>query len=367
VEADVALLDRVSALSLIAAGTDLAGLCMLTGVLAVSAWYCLSPPPTLRHAAPSAAQRHGILLALCGLAAPLLLFASLAGALALAQQAGAGMALPPSHPARLLVWGLYAAIGLAQLFALQRLAYWPAPRLHRLLPLTASALLLLPLATGVALLALEHRFLAPGSMPRMAVVAAAGAAVSGILLWLPVQLRSCVSVDAGPARTEPVMASAEPAATPQPAIDSAAADSNAARSAAQEMERRLQEISAMLEQEQTAAEQKQRAQDEILYASAMRQQVNSQKFLFESGLPCNLAMLANGLIILDLPLDIHDHVRGDTLLHAAVREGNVALVRQLLDHGVSVSAPNWAGLSARAGVQDAEIQALLDAAETTAR
>jgi ankyrin repeat protein len=60
-------------------------------------------------------------------------------------------------------------------------------------------------------------------------------------------------------------------------------------------------------------------------------------------------------------------VRGDTLLHAAVRDGDVALVRQLLDHGISVAAPNWAGLSARAGAQDAEIQALLDAAETATR
>jgi hypothetical protein len=361
----VAALAWTSAPSLIVAGTDLAGLCMLTGVLAVSAWYCLSPPPVLRHAAPSAGQRHGILLALCALAAPLLLFASLAGALALAQQAGT--ALPASHPARLLVWGLYAAIGLAQLFALQRLAYWPAPRMRRLMPLIASALLLLPLATGVALLALEHRFLAPGSMPGMAIAAAAGAAVSGILLWLPVQWRSCIPADARASRTEPVMASAETAAVPQPTMDGAAEQGKAARSAAQEMESRLQEIAAMLEQEKSAPAQKQRAREEILYASAMRQQVNSQKFLFESGLPCNLAMLVNGLIILDMPLDMHDHVRGDTLLHAAVRDGDVALVRQLLDHGVSVSAPNWAGLSARAGAHNAEIKALLDAAETTAR
>jgi hypothetical protein len=149
--------------------------------------------------------------------------------------------------------------------------------------------------------------------------------------------------------------------------EGAAKEGQAAPSAAQEMESRLQEIAAMLEQEKSAAEQQQRAKDEILYASAMRQQVNSQKFLFESGLPCNLAMLVNGLIILDLPLDMHDHVRGDTLLHAAVRNGDIPLVRQLLDHGVSVSAPNWAGLSARAGAQNAEIEALLDAAETTAR
>lgn len=338
---------------------------MLTGVLAVSAWYCLSPPPVLRHTAPSAGQQHGILLALCALVAPLLLFASLAGALALAQQAG--MALPASHPAVLLTWGLYAAIGLAQLFALQRLAYWPAPRLRRLMPLAASAMLLLPLATGVALLALEHRFLAPGSMPTVAIAVTAGASVSGILLWLPVQWRSCLPADAGAGRTEPVMVSAGTAAAPQAAMNDPAEQGKPTRSAAEEMESRLQEIAALLEQEKSADEQKERAQDEILYASAMRQQVNSQKFLFESGLPCNLAMLVNGLIILDLPLDMHDHVRGDTLLHAAVRDGDIALVRQLLDHGVSVSAPNWAGLSARAGAQDAEIQALLDAAETTAR
>jgi hypothetical protein len=362
----VAALAWASAPSLIIAGSDLAGLCMLTGLLAVSAWYCLSPPPVLRHTPPSAGQRHGILLALCALAAPLLLFACLAGALALAQQAGTP--LPAAHPARLLVWALYAAIGLAQLFALQRLAYWPAPRLRRLMPLAASALLLLPLATGVALLALEHRFLASGSMPGTAIAAAAGAAVSGILLWLPVQWSSSIAADTGSGRTEPVLASADTAAILQPAMDDGVEEEGkAARSAAQEMESRLQEIAAMLEHEKSAAEQQQRAKDEIQYASAMRQQVNSQKFLFESGLPCNLAMLVNGLIILDLPLDLHDHVRGDTLLHAAVRDGDAALVRQLLDHGVSVSAPNWAGLSARAGAQDAEIQALLDAAETTDR
>lgn len=362
----MAAFDWAAAPSLIVAGTDLAGLCMLTGVVAASAWYCLSPPPVLRHTAPSAGQRHGILLALCALTAPLLLFACLAGALALAQEAGTP--LPASHPARLLVWGLYGAIGVAQLFALQRLAYWPAPRLRRLMPLAASSLLLLPLATAMALLALEHRFLLPGSMPRMAIAAAAGAAVSGILLWLPAQWRSCIVAHAGTGRTEPAMACAETTVVPQPTMEEGAAkEGKAARSAAQEMESRLQEIAAMLEQEKSADEQKQRAQDEILYASAMRQQVNSQKFLFESGLPCNLAMLVNGLIILDLPLDMHDHVRGDTLLHAAVRDGDIALVRQLLDHGVSVCAPNWAGLSARAGAQNAEVQALLDAAETTAR
>ncbi|HEX8883116.1 MAG TPA: hypothetical protein VF797_01345, partial [Noviherbaspirillum sp.] len=202
----------------------------------------------------------------------------------------------------------------------------------------------------------------------IAIAAAAGASVSGIVLWLPVQWRSCIASDAGSERTEPVLACAETGATPQPAMEDGAAPANrAARSPAQEMESRLEEIAAMLEQEKSAAEQQQRAQDEIQYASAMRQQVNSQKFLFESGLPCNLAMLVNGLIILDLPLDVHDHVRGDTLLHAAVRDNDVALVRQLLDHGINVSAPNWAGLSARAGAQNPEIQALLDAAETTAR
>lgn len=362
----MAAFDWALAPSLIVAGTDLAGLCMLTGVLAASAWYCLSPPPMLRHTVPSAGQRHGILLALCALTASLLLFACLAGALGLAQQAGTP--LPASHPARLLVWGVYGAIGLAQLFALQRLAYWPAPQLRRLMPLAASSLLLLPLATALALMAVQHRFLLPGSVPGMVIAAAAVAAAGGILLWLPVQWRSCIAADAGTGRTEPAMAYTETTAVSQPTLDEGAArDGQAARSAAQEMESRLQEIAAMLEQEKSAAEQQQRAQDEILYASAMRQQVNSQKFLFESGLPCNLAMLVNGLIILDLPLDMHDHVRGDTLLHAAVRDGDIALVRQLLDHGVSVAAPNWAGLSARSGAQNAEIEALLDAAETTAR
>lgn len=357
-------IDWASLPSLIVAGSDLAGLCMLTALLVASAWCCLSPPPTLRHLAPSAGQQHGILLALCALTAPLLMFASLAGGLALTQQAGTAAA--PSHPAPLLVWCLYAAIGLAQLFALQRLAYWPAPIMRRLLPLAASALLLLPLATALALMALAHRYLALDSMPHIAIAVAAGAAVSGILLWLPVQWLSCVPADAALARSEPVMAPAEPAAA-QAAMEPTAAATSAARSSAEEMEARLREIAALLEQEQHADEQQQRAKDEIQYASAMRQQVNSQKFLFESGLPCNLAMLVNGLILLDLPLDIHDHVRGDTLLHAAVREGDAALVRHLLDHGASISAVNWAGLNARAGTQDAAMQALLDAAETTER
>jgi ankyrin repeat protein len=133
------------------------------------------------------------------------------------------------------------------------------------------------------------------------------------------------------------------------------------------MEIRAKEISDLLEQERRAGEQEQRRQDELLQASTMQQQVNAQKFLFESGLPCNLPMLVNGLIILELPLDLRDHVRGDTLLHAAVREGDSDLVRQLLEHGASSSATNWAGLTARASTQEPALQALLDASAAPAK
>lgn len=332
--------------SAIASGMDWAGWCALTLLLAVSAWTCLAPRP----GASSAGQRQYLWLAFCALCAPLLMCASLASAYGLMQQAGQ----PLPEAARLWPWSLLAALGLAQLFALQRLAFWPLPQRRRLLPLAVSALALLPLATGLALLALEHRFMPPGSMPRIPIAASAGAAVSGILLWLPAQWLACRStVDAG-LGSKPMLAQvAEPVRT------------GVGLSPAQEMESRLQEVSALLEQEKSATEDALRSQDEMLYAAAMRQQVHSQKFLFESGLPCNLAMLVNGLIILDLPLDIHDHVRGDTLLHVAVREGDAALVRQLLDNGISAAALNWAGESARAGVQDASIAALLEAAETS--
>lgn len=92
----------------------------------------------------------------------------------------------------------------------------------------------------------------------------------------------------------------------------------------------------------------------------MQQRVNEQKFLFESGLPCKLGMLVNGLIILDQPLDLRDHVRGDSLLHAPLREGNNSLAQKLVENGVDVGAVNWAGFSAHPCTQDAAVLELLD-------
>ena len=96
--------------------------------------------------------------------------------------------------------------------------------------------------------------------------------------------------------------------------------------------------------------------------SSIQQQVHEQKFLFESGLPCNLGMLVNGLIILDQPLDLRDHVRGDSLLHAAVRDGRLLLAQQLIDNGAPLDAVNWAGVAPRACSQDPAMLELLDAA-----
>lgn len=338
-------------------GIDPAGILILTGLLTVSAWTCLSASPAFRQAAVSAGQLHKIYLLCCALSAPLLMF----GALSLVLLADP--ALQASHAVRGLVWLLYTAAGLQQLFALQRLAFWPAPQVQRLLPLIASALGLLPAAMWLALLALEQHFFAPGSLPRMAIGAAAGAAVSGLVLWLPVQLLGCARLGrTAVRRTRPVVPSMMRQA-PVTAQQSACA----APSAALEMEIRLQELSELLEQEKRSREQEQLRQDELLQVSIIQQQVNAQKFLFESGLTCNLAMLVNGLIILELPLDLRDHVRGDTLLHAAVRERDPALVRQLLEQGANMSLANWAGETVRASTQEPAIQALLNAFAATVK
>jgi hypothetical protein len=132
------------------------------------------------------------------------------------------------------------------------------------------------------------------------------------------------------------------------------------------MERQLEELSALLEQEKRAAEQASQREllekDEALHGSTIQQQVREQKFLFESGLPCNLGMLVNGLVILDQPLDLRDHVRGDSLLHAVVRDGRLLLAQQLIDNGAQLSAVNWAGVTPRACTQDPAMTELLDAA-----
>ena len=99
---------------------------------------------------------------------------------------------------------------------------------------------------------------------------------------------------------------------------------------------------------------------EVMQASTMPQRVNEQKCLFESGLPCNHGMLVNGLIILDQPLDLRDHLRGDSRLHAALRECNNSLAQTLVENGVDVGAVNWAGVSAHPCTQDAAMLELLD-------
>jgi hypothetical protein len=131
------------------------------------------------------------------------------------------------------------------------------------------------------------------------------------------------------------------------------------------MERRLDELSALLEQEKHEAELASQREllekDAALHEPTIQQQVHEQKFLFESGLPCNLGMLVNGLIILNQPLDLRDHVRGDSLLHAAVRNGKHLLAQHLIDNGAPLAAVNWAGLTPRACAQDPTMLELLDA------
>ena len=346
--------------TLLLTGADLNGLCMLTALLAVSAWTCLRPQTARRQAMPSAGQSFGFYLLLCAIAAPLLMFASLAYGLGLLQTAQPLLSASAQwRPYRAMIWLLYGVIGLQQLFALQRLGFWPAPRGRRLMPLASTGLVLLPLATAAGLLALNRFVFRQDGLPHAFIVAAALAAVSGILLWLPAQIMASGSEPER--KAEPALAVMADAGPPlQPAAHSAQLSST------EEMERRLTELSALLEQERRAAEQaSQRAmleEDEAQHGLTIQQQVHEQKFLFESGLPCNLGTLVNGLIILDQPLDLRDHVRGDSLLHAVVRDGKQLLAQQLIDNGAALSAVNWAGVTPRACTQDPAMLALLDAA-----
>lgn len=348
-------------------GADLTGLGLLTALLALSAWTCLRPQPVLRQARPSAGQTFGFYLLLCAIAAPLLMFASLASGLSLLQKAQPLLAASPQwQPYRTMLWVLYGVLGLQQLFALQRLGFWPAPTARRVMPLASTALVLLPLAMSMGLLALHRLYFRQDGMPHALVAAAALASISGILLWLPAQL---MAARTGPAqRAEPTSGAAPEAGHAAPAAmpESGAGGHGGRPASARELERQFNELSALLEQEKREAEQASQRelleQDEALQESAIQQQVHEQKFLFESGLPCNLGMLVNGLIILEQALDLHDHVRGDSLLHAVVRDGKHLLAQQLIDNGAPLAAVNWAGLAPRACTQDTAMLELLDAA-----
>jgi len=348
-------------------GADLTGLCLLTALLAVSAWTCLRPPPVPSQSRPAAAQTFGFYLLLCAIAAPLLMFASLASGLGQLQKAQPLLAAS-SHwqPYRAMLWVLYGVIGLQQLFALQRLGFWPAPRMPRMMPLTTTALVLLPLATALGLLALDRFYFRQEGMPHGMVATAAIASISGILLWLPAQMMA--SRTQASHRTEPGLAAAMHAGhetdVAMPVADPGARDTTL--NSAQEMERQFNELSALLEQERQEAELASQREllekEEALHGSTIQQQVQEQKFLFESGLPCNLGMLVNGLVILDQAMDLRDHVRGDSLLHAAVRDAQYLLAQSLIENGAPLDAVNWAGLTPRACTQDPAMLELLDAA-----
>jgi hypothetical protein len=343
-------------------GVDLTGLCLLTALLAISSWACLRPRPAARGERPAAGQAYGFYLLLCAIAAPLLMFASIAAALGMLQKAQPLLAgLAEWKPYRTMLWMLYGVVGLQQLFALHGLGFWPASSARRRMPLASTALVLLPLAMASGLLALERLYLGHAGMPQGLVAAAALASVSGILLWLPAQ--SIASRTETGRRAEPALAAESRAGSDM----KPAADGNGKRlGSAEEMERHMNELSALLEQEQREAEQlsqrKLLQQEQALNESTIQQQVQEQKFLFESGLPCNLGMLVNGLIILDQPLDLRDHVRGDSLLHAVVRDGKHLLAQHLIENGAPPAAVNWAGLTPRACSHDPAMLELLDAA-----
>ncbi len=360
-------------IALLRNGADLTGLCLLTALLAISAWTCLRPQPVPRQSRPAAGQTFGFYLLLCAIAAPLLMFASLALGLGLLQKAQP-LAAASMHwkPYRSLLWVLYGLVGAQQLFALQRLGFWPASSTRRLAPLAITALLLIPLAMAAGLLALDRFYSQQPGLPNAAVLAAALAAVSGILLWLPAQLlatRGDTAPGAEPAspgasaHDHPSQAAAAPATQP----DGLAGRFDSAR----EMERQLNELAALLEQEKREAEHHSHREllekDKALQETTIQQQVHEQKFLFESGLPCNLGTLVNGLIILDQPLDLRDHVRGDSLLHAVVRDGRHLLAQQLIDNGAPLATLNWAGLPPRACTHDPAMLDLLDAAAGAAK
>lgn len=355
----------LQSMSNLLSGADLTGLCLLTALLAISAWACLRPQPALRQASPPAGQTFRIHLQLCAIAAPLLMFAVLASGLGLLQKAQPLLSASVQwKPYRTMLWMLYGVVGLQQLFALQRLGFWPAPGMRRLLPLAATALVLLPLAMAFGLLALDRFYLPHDGLPPALVAAVALASVVGILLWLPAQM---MAARVHPERrAEPALAGAPGTENTAPAAMTAANRPAGQISTALEMERQLEELSALLEREKREAElvsqRELLEQDAALNESTIQQQVHEQKFLFESGLPCNLGMLINGLIILDQPLDLRDHVRGDSLLHAAVRDGRHLLAQQLIDNGAPLDAVNWAGITPRACSHDTAMLELLDAA-----
>jgi hypothetical protein len=367
-------------ISLLRGGADLTGLCMLAALLAVSGWYCLQPQRRSQLASlaisPTAApirQPRRFYLLLCMLPAPLLMFAGLASGLALLQQAyPAALAQAGWKHYRALVWLLYGAIGLQQLFALQRMSLQLSPQRRRFVPLAATALVLLPAAMALSLLALDHVYFGGAGMPHASWAGAAAASITGIALWLLTQ---------APARAEyhrkTMHAAQEPRLTgiadqaPQELSPVAAP---AALKPAGEVEPRVSEIPPLPAQEQQDKETPYAGQDqhqdqhqdetleqnEVLMAASIREKVSEQRFLFESGLPCNLGVLVHGLVILDQALDLRDHVRGDTLLHAAVREDNGPLAQYLIENGTDVDAVNWAGLSARASTRNVELQKILD-------
>jgi hypothetical protein len=354
-------------------GADLTGLCLLTALLAISAWTCLRPQPVLQQTRPSAGQTFGFYLLLCAIAAPLLMFGSIAAGLGLLQKAQPLLTSSVQwQPYRNMLWLLYGVVGLQQLFALQRLGCWPAPSVRRMMPLAMTALLLVPLAMAFGLLALDRHSFQQGVMPHAAVVAAAVASISGIVLWLPAQIlasRTAPERHAKPER-DAMQQAAQAVQVSIPAADTDTdtdTDSIEARlGSTQEMERQLDELSALLEREKheagLARQRELQGKDGALHEPNIQQQVREQKFLFESGLPCNLGMLVNGLIILNQPLDLRDHVRGDSLLHAAVRNGKHLLAQHLIDNGAPLAAVNWAGLTPRACAQDPTMLELLDAA-----
>lgn len=352
-------------MSMLLQGADLTGICLLAALLAIGAWTCLRPQPRQRGAGPAAAGAPVIYLLLCAVVAPLLMFAALAFGLGLLQKTQPLLlASAQWHPYRSMLWTLFGIVGLQQLFALQRLGFWPASQARRLAPLASTALVLLPLAMASGLLALGRTVLPHDGLPPAVVAAAALASASGILLWLLARIMA--SGIQAQRRAEPALAGAPAAGMPAQDSVPAAGMPAATLSSAQEMERHLDELAALLDQEKRLAEQASQREllerDQALNDSSIQQQVHEQKFLFESGLPCNLGMLVNGLIILDQPLDLRDHVRGDSLLHAAVRDGRLLLAQQLIDNGAPLDAVNWAGVAPRACSQDPAMLEILDAA-----
>jgi len=262
-------------------GADLTGLCMLTALLALSAWVCLRPQLAVRGARPPAGQTSGLYLLLCAMAAPLLMFAGIAALPGMLEKAQPILTASAQWSAyRTMLWLLYGVIGLQQLFALQRLAFSPSPRIRRLMPLASTALVLLPLAAASGLLALDRLYLGQAGLSRGLVAAAALASISSLLLWLPMQAMAS-RAQAGP-RAEPSLSAPLPA-TPdskaEAAVPTIEGDGGQLSSAA-EMERHLNELSALLEQEQRRAEQDSQRellqQEEALNESTIQQQVREQ-------------------------------------------------------------------------------------------